>query len=597
MRRGGSPLRVKDGDGNLTRQDGTIGEVRGHGATAPAFVRLRHAMAAVILAACAFAPALAHAEDRALKLYNLHTKERATITFKRDGRYDKAGLAKVNQFLRDWRRNEPIKMDPNLLDLVWTAYQKANATGYIHVICGYRSPSTNGMLRKRSNGVAENSQHTKGKAMDFFIEGVPLADLRAIGLRMQVGGVGYYPTSGSPFVHFDTGSVRHWPRMTRQQLVKVFPKGGTVHVPTDGKPLPGYAQALAAQKMRSKSGAIEVAADDADVRKNAGRKAVGEPVVIASVSDEAEDEEFDASAATEMAADAPTPMPRFRPVTETAGEPPLMVATASPVPPMPIPDELRPTSSIPASYFDLDVEGDPTRHPKPFEFETGSHWNAPTVPAALAQAMAERDVSRPASLPIRPTAVVATVDVSRPLRAEAMTTAVLQNQGPIRDVTPVFAYAASLDASPAPTPAPKAVIRPAIIKASIDDFGGIPMPVANPLRVVDVPPPQPIATGSIEPRAPVASGMEAEELTLTALDTLGLRQWISTESTRQKQYATLTMPDFGSDPSLLNKPRIAYSAGFERSTGQELRTDRFSGPAVLLPAMIDLTTRARLASR
>ena len=70
------------------------------------------------------------------------------------------------------------------------------------------------MLRRRSKGVAKNSQHMRGKAMDFFIPGVPLAKLRAIGLRMQVGGVGFYPTSGSPFVHMDTGSVRHWPRMT-----------------------------------------------------------------------------------------------------------------------------------------------------------------------------------------------------------------------------------------------------------------------------------------------------------------------------------------------------------------------------------------------
>ena len=83
------------------------------------------------------------------------------------------------------------------------------------------------MLRRRSNGVAKNSLHMQGKAMDFFIPGVPLAKLRAIGLRMQIGGVGFYPTSGSPFVHMDTGSVRQWPRMTRQQLVAVFPNGKT----------------------------------------------------------------------------------------------------------------------------------------------------------------------------------------------------------------------------------------------------------------------------------------------------------------------------------------------------------------------------------
>jgi len=71
---------------------------------------------------------------------------------------------------------------------------------------------------------------------------------------MQVGGVGFYPTSGSPFVHMDTGSVRHWPKMTREQLVRIFPDGKTLHVPSDGRPLPGYEQALAEYKARKASG-------------------------------------------------------------------------------------------------------------------------------------------------------------------------------------------------------------------------------------------------------------------------------------------------------------------------------------------------------
>ncbi len=111
------------------------------------------------------------------------------------------------------------KIDPELLDLVWEVYQKVGASQPIHVVSSYRSPATNNMLRKRSSGVAKNSQHTLGKAMDFFIPGVKLATLRATGLRKEVGGVGYYPRSGSPFVHMDTGSVRHWPRMSRSELL------------------------------------------------------------------------------------------------------------------------------------------------------------------------------------------------------------------------------------------------------------------------------------------------------------------------------------------------------------------------------------------
>lgn len=202
----------------------------------------------------------AAAETRSLKLYFVHTKERANIVFKRNGKFDPKGLQQINNLLRDWRRNEPTKMDPRLFDLVWEVYQRSGASDYIHVVSAYRSPATNGMLRSRSKGVAKNSQHMLGKAMDFYIPGVKLTTLRSLAMKMQVGGVGYYPTSGSPFVHLDVGGVRAWPRMSRQELVKLFPNGNTVHLPADGKPLPGYQQALAAYKKRLSSGApIEIA--------------------------------------------------------------------------------------------------------------------------------------------------------------------------------------------------------------------------------------------------------------------------------------------------------------------------------------------------
>jgi len=98
-----------------------------------------------------------------------------------------------------------------------------------------------------------------GKAMDFFIPDVKLATLRAIGMKMQVGGVGFYPKSGSPFVHMDVGGVRAWPRMSRDELVRLFPKGNTLHIPADGTPLPGYQQALADYKRRVSSDTLVAA--------------------------------------------------------------------------------------------------------------------------------------------------------------------------------------------------------------------------------------------------------------------------------------------------------------------------------------------------
>ena len=201
----------------------------------------------------------AQAETRSLKLYFVHTGERATITFKRNGKFDPEGLAKLNRFLRDWRRNEPTKMDPRLFDLIWNVYKKSGSNGYINVLCGYRSPGTNEMLRSRTKGVAEKSQHILGRAMDYYIPGVPLKTLREIGLKMQMGGVGYYPTSGSPFVHMDVGGVRAWPRPSREDLVRLFPDGKTMHLPPDGHPLPGYEAAVADYKRRMGAEAQDVA--------------------------------------------------------------------------------------------------------------------------------------------------------------------------------------------------------------------------------------------------------------------------------------------------------------------------------------------------
>ena len=184
-------------------------------------------------------------ETRTLSFHHTHSGEDLTVTFKRDGRYDEEALKKLNQFLRDWRSQDQTTMDRHLFDILWEVYRDVDGKKPIQIISAYRSPATNSMLRRRSSGVARFSQHMLGHAMDFYIPDVPLEQIRAAGLRLQRGGVGFYPTSGSPFVHLDTGSVRHWPRMTHDQLARVFPDGRTVHLPSNGGPMKGYELARA----------------------------------------------------------------------------------------------------------------------------------------------------------------------------------------------------------------------------------------------------------------------------------------------------------------------------------------------------------------
>jgi uncharacterized protein YcbK (DUF882 family) len=198
--------------------------------------------------------AVANGDTRTISFHHIHLKEDTTITYKVNGRYDEAALGKISWALRDWRTNQPTKMDPHLIDALWEVYREVGATEPIHVIGGYRSPATNAMLRRRSSGVAKFSQHMRGKALDFFIPGVALQEIRHAGLRLQRGGVGFYPSSGAPFVHMDTGNVRHWPRMPEAQLARVMAKG----------PLTRVASAAATTKRASAFGKMLAGRGDGD---------------------------------------------------------------------------------------------------------------------------------------------------------------------------------------------------------------------------------------------------------------------------------------------------------------------------------------------
>jgi uncharacterized protein YcbK (DUF882 family) len=153
----------------------------------------------------------------------VHTKESLTITYKKNGRYIPSALAKINYVLRDWRRNEVIQIDPKTIDLMWELHADLGSQAPIHIICGYRSAATNGMLKKIGRNVAKQSMHIRGKAIDLYFPDVPVAKLRGSAIVRQVGGVGYYPRSGSSgFVHIDSGKVRYWPRPSEPQLAQIM---------------------------------------------------------------------------------------------------------------------------------------------------------------------------------------------------------------------------------------------------------------------------------------------------------------------------------------------------------------------------------------
>jgi uncharacterized protein YcbK (DUF882 family) len=284
--------------------------------------------------------AVAEGDTRSISFHHLHTDENITITYKRNGRYDDAALKKLDWFMRDWRREESTEMDPHLFDLLWETNREVGGTEPIQVVCGFRSPETNAMLHARSSGVAQFSQHTQGHAMDFFMPGVALDKIRFVGLRLQRGGVGFYPTSGSPFVHLDTGSVRHWPRMTHDELAKVFPDGRTVHVPSDGVPLPGYALALADVERRGgvPSGTSLEAARDADVITASVEREAAKPKrsllarLFGAPKDEDEQSEQPAPKSANLRARAPVVVASLSPPTRVTTETIVPMPTSRPKP-------------------------------------------------------------------------------------------------------------------------------------------------------------------------------------------------------------------------------------------------------------------------
>jgi uncharacterized protein YcbK (DUF882 family) len=201
--------------------------------------------------------AIANGETRTISLSDGHTNESGSFTYMVNGVYDSSVLEKLNWFMRDWRHDEKIAIDPRLFDIVWEVYRESGSNQPVDVLSGYRSPDTNAMLRRRSRQVAEHSQHMLGKAMDAHFLDVPTSKIRDIAMRLQAGGVGFYPTGNTPWVHIDSGSVRYWPRMSHDQIARLFPDGKTVFIPSDGVPLSGYQQAAA--EIEARGGAVYAA--------------------------------------------------------------------------------------------------------------------------------------------------------------------------------------------------------------------------------------------------------------------------------------------------------------------------------------------------
>ncbi|MFY9287572.1 MAG: DUF882 domain-containing protein [Alphaproteobacteria bacterium] len=145
---------------------------------------------------------------RSLSFYNLHTDERLRVDYWKNGGYDRAALAKLNHIMRDHYSGDATQMSVKLIDFLYDLQRKLGNDRAIEIVSAYRSPKTNLHMASLSDGVAKNSYHTKGMAMDIRISGASLRQVQNAALTMRRGGVGYY--ADSKFVHVDVGPLRRW---------------------------------------------------------------------------------------------------------------------------------------------------------------------------------------------------------------------------------------------------------------------------------------------------------------------------------------------------------------------------------------------------
>jgi uncharacterized protein YcbK (DUF882 family) len=145
--------------------------------------------------------------EKNISFYHTHTQERFDLCY-----IEKSCPVSIKRslhsFLRDFRTGDVHPIDFRLMDILWKIQKKTGSKGVYEVISGYRSPHTNQMLYKKSNGVSQKSFHLKGQAIDIRLTDLSTRDLRDAAISLKAGGVGYY--ASSDFVHVDTGRVRTW---------------------------------------------------------------------------------------------------------------------------------------------------------------------------------------------------------------------------------------------------------------------------------------------------------------------------------------------------------------------------------------------------
>lgn len=158
--------------------------------------------------AAIFSRSYSESGSRKISFRNSHTGETFTGVYRVGDKYLPDAFERINVVLRDFRTNEMFPIDPRVIDIIYAVHQQTQHSDPYEILSGYRCPKTNSMLREGSGGVAKNSLHMTGQAIDLRLPGFDTTRIRDLAKSLRAGGVGYY--SRSNFVHMDSGDVRSW---------------------------------------------------------------------------------------------------------------------------------------------------------------------------------------------------------------------------------------------------------------------------------------------------------------------------------------------------------------------------------------------------
>ncbi|RKF15293.1 DUF882 domain-containing protein [Roseovarius spongiae] len=147
---------------------------------------------------------------RRISMISPRTGEKIDTIYWIEGKYIRDAVEEISYFMRDWRVDDVKAIDTRTIDIMAAAHNLVDTREPYTMLSGYRSPSTNAMLRRRSKNVARNSRHIAGQAADLRLQSRSVGQLSKAALACHGGGVGRY--SRSNFVHMDCGPKRSWGR-------------------------------------------------------------------------------------------------------------------------------------------------------------------------------------------------------------------------------------------------------------------------------------------------------------------------------------------------------------------------------------------------